>query len=396
LGGMRDEAEIRGHRRTYIGSLPGRIIQPLRKAGTRNPVMLLDEIDKLGHDFRGDPASALLEVLDPQQNHSFSDHFLDVPFDLHEILFITTANSHHSIPKPLLDRMEVIRLSGYVQQEKVHIARKHLLPRVLRENGVPKGKLKINAQALIHVITEYTREAGVRELERQLANIVRKIARKIVDSAQDVMQSENVNVTVKNLNDYLGAPKLFDTRVASEPSRGLATGLAWTESGGDVLMIEVAVMKGKGNIVLTGNLGDVMKESAAIAISHLRSKAKELGIPRVDWNKIDIHVHVPDGAVPKDGPSAGITMASAVLSALGGRLIRNDIAMTGEISLQGRVLPVGGIKEKVLAAKRYNISKVILPNPNQVDISEIPENIISGMTFHYADSIEDVFGKAFL
>ncbi|MCL1940335.1 MAG: endopeptidase La [Synergistaceae bacterium] len=397
LGGMRDEAEIRGHRRTYIGSLPGRIIQQLRKAGTRNPVMLLDEIDKLGSDFRGDPASALLEVLDPQQNHNFSDHFLDVPFDLHEVLFITTANSYHAIPKPLLDRMEVIRLSGYVQQEKVHIARGHLLPRVLKENGITKGKLKLSAQALNHVITEYTREAGVRELERQLSNIARKVARKIVDSGQGGKSADAVyNVKVGNLNDYLGAPKLFDTRVSSEPSRGLATGLAWTESGGDVLMIEVAVMKGKGNIVLTGNLGDVMKESAAIAISHLRSKSKELKIPRVDWEKTDIHLHVPDGAVPKDGPSAGVTMASAVLSALGGRLIRNDVAMTGEISLQGRVLPVGGIKEKVLAAKRYNISEVILPKPNQVDISEIPENIIAGMTFHYVSNVEDVFERAFL
>jgi len=397
LGGMRDEAEIRGHRRTYIGSLPGRIIQQLRKAGTRNPVMLLDEIDKLGNDFRGDPASALLEVLDPQQNYNFSDHFLDVPFDLHEVLFITTANSSYSIPKPLLDRMEVIRLSGYVQQEKVQIARKHLLPRVLKENGVKKRKLKLSAQALNHVITEYTREAGVRELERQLANIARKTARKIVDSEQDGTRSGyTYEVTVKNLKDYLGVPKLFDTRIASEPSKGLATGLAWTESGGDVLMIEVAVMKGKGSIILTGNLGDVMKESAAIAISHLRSKAKELKIPRVDWEKTDIHVHVPDGAVPKDGPSAGVTMASAVLSALGSRLIRSDVAMTGEISLQGRVLPVGGIKEKVLAAKRYNISEVILPKPNQVDISEIPENIIAGMTFHYASRIEDVFEKAFL
>ena len=397
LGGMRDEAEIRGHRRTYIGSLPGRIIQQIRKAGTRNPVMLLDEIDKLGNDFRGDPASALLEVLDPQQNHNFSDHFLDVPFDLHEVLFITTANSYHSIPKPLLDRMEVIRLSGYVQHEKVQIARKHLLPRVMKENGVPKEKLRLSAQALSHVITEYTREAGVRELERQLSNIARKIARKIVDSAQGGTRSEGVyNVTVQKLKDYLGAPKLFDTRVSSEPSKGLATGLAWTESGGDVLMIEVAVMKGKGNIVLTGNLGDVMKESASIAISHLRSEAKELGIQRVDWEKTDIHVHVPDGAVPKDGPSAGITMATAVLSALGGRLIRNDVAMTGEISLQGRVLPVGGIKEKVLAAKRYNISEVILPKPNQVDISEIPENIIAGMTFRYASNVEDVFERAFL
>ena len=395
LGGMRDEAEIRGHRRTYIGSLPGRIIQQLRKAGTCNPVMLLDEIDKLGSDFRGDPASALLEVLDPQQNHNFSDHFLDVPFDLHEILFITTANSPHTIPKPLLDRMEVIRLSGYVQQEKIKIARKHLLPRVMKENGVPKGNLKLSDQALSHIITEYTREAGVRELERQISNIARKIARKIVDSGKSEIQAEHIyQVTVKNLRDYLGAPKLFDTKIASEPTKGLATGLAWTESGGEVLMIEVAVMKGKGSIVLTGNLGDVMKESAAIAISHLRSKAKEFGIHRVDWEKKDIHVHVPDGAVPKDGPSAGVTIASAVLSALGGRLIRNDVAMTGEISLQGRVLPVGGIKEKVLAAKRYNISEVILPKPNQVDISEIPENIIAGMTFHYAVNVEDVFEKA--
>ena len=397
LGGMRDEAEIRGHRRTYIGSLPGRIIQQLRKAGTCNPLMLLDEIDKLGNDFRGDPASALLEVLDPQQNHNFSDHFLDVPFDLHEILFITTANSHHSIPKPLLDRMEVIRLSGYVQQEKVKIARKHLLPRVMKENGIPKSKIKLNDSAISNIITEYTREAGVRDLERQISNIARKVARKIVDANQSGEQVESVyNVSSKNLRDYLGAPKLFDTKISSEPSKGLATGLAWTESGGEVLMIEVAVMKGKGSIILTGNLGDVMKESAAIAISYLRSKAKDLGISRVSWEKTDIHVHVPDGAVPKDGPSAGVTIATAVLSALGGRLIRNDVAMTGELSLQGRVLPVGGIKEKVLAAKRYNINEVILPKPNQVDISEIPENIIAGMTFHYANSVEDVIKKVLL
>jgi ATP-dependent Lon protease len=267
----------------------------------------------------------------------------------------------------------------------------------MKENGVAMNKLRLSPQALSHIITEYTREAGVRELERQLSNIARKIARKIVNFKEDGIQTEQIyHVSVKNLSDYLGAPKLFDTRISSEPSKGLATGLAWTESGGDVLMIEVAVMKGKGNIVLTGNLGEVMKESAAIAISHLRSKANKFDIPDTDWEKTDIHVHVPDGAVPKDGPSAGVTIATAVLSALGGRLVRNDVAMTGEISLQGRVLPVGGIKEKVLAAKRYNISEVILPKPNQVDISEIPENIIAGMTFRYAGSIEDVFEKAFI
>jgi ATP-dependent Lon protease len=395
LGGVRDEAEIRGHRRTYIGSLPGRIIQKLARAGSCNPVILLDEIDKLGNDFRGDPASALLEVLDPRQNCSFTDHYLEVPFDLSEVLFITTANVTHTIPKPLLDRMEIIKLSGYTNVEKTRIAFRHLLPRVLKEHGLQKSQVKISRAAVSKIVSAYTREAGVRGLERELATVARKITRKAVEAA-DRGELFKLPAVVRGagLTDYLGPPKLYDTRIPKKPQKGSVVGLAWTEAGGDVLVIEAVTMKGKGELSLTGNLGGVMQESAKAAISYLRSESAELGIGGFNWKAVDIHVHVPDGAVPKDGPSAGVTMATAILSAVSGREVSPKIAMTGEISLRGHVLPVGGIREKLLAAKRYGIDRVILPEANKVDVEEIPEDILGGMEFSYASEVKTVFGKA--
>ncbi|MDR2180351.1 MAG: endopeptidase La [Synergistaceae bacterium] len=395
LGGVRDEAEIRGHRRTYIGSLPGRIIQKLARAGSCNPVILLDEIDKLGNDFRGDPASALLEVLDPRQNYNFTDHYLEVPFDLSEVLFITTANVTHTIPKPLLDRMEVIKLSGYTNQEKTCIATRHLLPRVLKEHGLRTSQVKISDATVSKVVSAYTREAGVRGLERELSTIARKITRKIIEASD---KGENfklpVSVKISELKDYLGSPKLYDTKIPKDAQKGNVVGLAWTESGGDVLLIEAVTMKGKGELALTGNLGDVMQESARAAVSFLRAESESLGIGNFNWKAVDIHVHVPDGAVPKDGPSAGVTMATAILSAVSGRKVSPHIAMTGEISLRGHVLPVGGIREKLLAAKRYGIDHVILPEANKVDVEEIPEEILVGMRFDYASEIGMVFKKA--
>jgi len=395
LGGVRDEAEIRGHRRTYIGSLPGRIIQKLARAESCNPLILLDEIDKLSHDSRGDPASALLEAFDPMQNYNFTDHYLEVPFDLSEVLFITTANATHSIPKPLLDRMEVIPLSGYTSQEKMCIAQRHLLPRVLKEHGLDSSKVKLSQGILSKVISAYTREAGVRGLERELSTIARKITRKLVE-ASDKGESFKLPVSVKasELKDYLGPPKLYGANVPKKAQRGNAVGLAWTGSGGDVLIIEAVTMKGKGNLALTGNLGDVMQESAKAAVSYLRAESGSLGIGDFDWKSVDIHVHVPDGAVPKDGPSAGITMATAILSAVSERKVNPKIAMTGEISLRGSVLPVGGIREKILAAKRYGIDQIILPEANQVDVEEIPHDILGDMTFLYASEVGTVFKKA--
>lgn len=395
LGGVRDEAEIRGHRRTYIGSLPGRIIQKLSRAGSCNPVILLDEIDKLGHDFRGDPASALLEVLDPQQNCNFTDHYLEVPFDLSEVLFITTANVTHTIPKPLLDRMEIIKLSGYTNPEKVQIASRHLLPRVLKENGLKKNEVKIPSSTLSKIVSAYTREAGVRNLERELATIARKITRKIVETREkEELFNLPVSVKASDLQDYLGPPRLYDTKVPKYPQKGSVVGLAWTEAGGDVLLIEVALMKGKGDLVLTGSLGEVMQESARAAVSYLRSESDALGIGDFDWKAVDVHVHVPDGAVPKDGPSAGITIATAILSAVSAREVAPGLAMTGEISLRGHVLPVGGIREKLLAAKRYGINHIFLPEANKVDVSEIPADVIKGMTFEYVAEVSSVFKKA--
>jgi ATP-dependent Lon protease len=394
LGGVRDEAEIRGHRRTYIGSLPGRIIQKLARAKSRNPVILLDEIDKLGSD-RGDPAAALLEVLDPEQNSAFTDHYLEIPFDLSEVLFITTANVTHSIPKPLLDRMEVINLPGYTTREKVKIAVGHLIPRVLKENGLAKSHLRIAERTIERLISGYTREAGVRGLERELGAIARKVARKVVE-ASDKGEKTRFPVTVGggDLFSYLGASKVHGTKLPKRPQLGSVVGLAWTEAGGEVLMIEAATMKGKGELSLTGQLGDIMQESARAAVGYLRSNAEKLGIGSFNWKESDIHVHVPEGAVPKDGPSAGVTMATAILSAVSRRRAASDMAMTGEISLRGHVLPVGGIKEKLLAAKRYGITRVILPGDNRADVLDIKEDVLGGMELEYVSEAADVFKKA--
>jgi len=392
LGGMRDEAEIRGHRRTYVGAMPGRILQKIRQAGARNPVLLMDEIDKLGLDFRGDPAAALLEVLDPEQNSSFTDHFMEVPFDLSDVIFITTANVTHSIPRPLLDRMEVIKIPGYVWQEKIKIAKNHLFPRILEEHGLSTKQLKITPSGLEHVISEYTREAGVRGLERELSTICRKVARRIVEDEKSAAQI--VSLGPKQLKEYLGPPKLYDPRLPKTKEVGTVVGLAWTETGGDVLVIEAVTMKGKGEVTLTGNLGSIMQESAQTAIGFLRSQAEIFGIGNVDWKSIDVHLHVPEGAIPKDGPSAGITMAVAILYAVRRSSVLSNIAMTGEISLQGKVLPVGGIRDKILAAKRQGIKNVILPLANKPDVDEIPEWSRDGLSFRYVDRVEDVFEYA--
>ena len=395
LGGVRDEAEIRGHRRTYIGSLPGRIIQTLVRAGSCNPVMLLDEIDKLGNDFRGDPASALLEVLDPRQNSHFADHYLEVSFDLSEVLFITTANVTHSIPKPLLDRMELISLPGYIAEEKVQIASRYLLPRSLKEHGFKRMELKVPVPALKKIISSYTQEAGVRGLERCLSTIVRKVTRQVVEGEdKGAPLSLPASVKVADLKEYLGSPKLYDLAVPTAPERGSVVGLAWTEAGGDVLIIEAVIMKGKGELLLTGQLGDVMQESAKAAVSYLRSESAALDLEDVDWKALDIHLHVPEGAVPKDGPSAGVTMATAILSAVSGRRVRQGIAMTGEISLRGKVLPVGGIREKILAARRHGVSYILLPLPNRADVEEVPQEYTRGMTFSYVEDVLSVFERA--
>ncbi|GAB1400122.1 endopeptidase La [Aminivibrio sp.] len=392
LGGMRDEAEIRGHRRTYVGAMPGRIIQKIRQSGVRNPVLLMDEIDKMGQDFRGDPAAALLEVLDPEQNNAFTDHFIEVPFDLSEVIFITTANVTHTIPRPLLDRMEVIKIPGYVWQEKIKIARRHLLPRILREHGLSPKQVRITPKALEKIISDYTREAGVRGLERELASVCRKVARKIVDGGEN--PEETYSIGPRDLKDYLGPPKLYDIRLPKTKEVGTVVGLAWTETGGDVLVIEAVTMKGKGEVTLTGNLGSVMQESAQTAIGYLRSNSETLGIGDVDWKGIDLHLHVPEGAIPKDGPSAGITMAVAILSAVRNTPVLPDIAMTGEISLQGKVLPVGGIRDKILAAKRQGIHNILLPGANRPDVEEIVDWTKEGLSFKYVEEVSDVFSFA--
>ena len=385
LGGMKDEAEIRGHRRTYVGSMPGRILQNMKTAGSVNPVFLLDEVDKLGNDYKGDPSSALLEVLDPEQNSTFADHFIEVPYDLSKVLFITTANVKSNIPRPLLDRMEVIDISGYTEEEKVHIAKDHLLKKELKNHCISEKQLKISDGALRMLIREYTREAGVRSLDRVLAKLCRVAARKLVTE-----EVSSISITVRNLHDYLGKPKFIKEKAAGKNLVGVVNGLAWTEVGGEILQVEVQSLPGSGKIQLTGQLGDVMKESAQAALTYVRSIGKSLGLKAHFEEKIDLHIHVPEGAVPKDGPSAGVTMVTAIASRLGNRKVRGDIAMTGEVTLSGRVLPIGGVKEKVLAAFAAGITTVLMPEENERDLDKIPEEVREKMTFHFCSHVDEV------
>jgi ATP-dependent Lon protease len=391
LGGVRDEAEMRGHRRTYVGALPGRIIQGVKQAGSNNPVFMLDEIDKVGADFRGDPSAALLEVLDPEQNHAFSDHYLNLPFDLSNVLFICTANLLDPVPPALADRMEVIQLSGYTNEEKLEIARKFLIPRQLEDNGISTKYLEFSNDALLRIIAEYTKEAGLRNLERELASICRKVARKVAEG-----KSELTKLTRANIHSFLGAPKFLPEAEQEHHEIGVSTGLAWTSAGGEVLYVEASLSKGRGNLTLTGQLGDVMKESAQAAVSYARAHAKTLGIEEDFYQKLDIHIHVPAGAIPKDGPSAGITMATALISALTKRPVNRDVAMTGEITLRGRVLPIGGLKEKSLAAFRAGIKTVILPDRNEKDMDDIPKALRRKLHWVLAKNMSDVLKNALL
>ncbi len=389
LGGLHDEAEIRGHRRTYVGAMPGRIISALQQAGTNNPLIMLDEIDKVGADFRGDPSSALLEVLDPEQNNSFRDNYLGVTFDLSNVMFMTTANILDTVQPALRDRMEVIRLAGYTEEEKLEIARRHLLPKQIEENGITAKNVQMSKKALSVIVQQYTQEAGLRQLEREIGRVCRKVARRIAEG-----KSEVVRVTPKNIHEYLGAPKTFPEEALRKDQIGVATGLAWTAVGGDVLFIEALRMKGKGQLVLTGQLGEVMRESAQAAYSYAKSRAKELEIPEDDFEKYDMHIHIPEGAIPKDGPSAGITLATAMVSSLSQRAVRKDVAMTGEITLRGNVLPVGGVKEKVLAARRARVTRVILPHLNRRDMDEIPKELFGEMQFIFVENVREVFREA--
>ena len=389
LGGVRDEAEIRGHRRTYIGALPGRIIQSMKKAGTNNPVFMLDEIDKLGSDFRGDPSSAMLEVLDPEQNDSFSDHYLEVDFDLSKVMFITTANYQDAIPPALRDRMEILDFSGYIEDEKIKIAQRHLLPKQIEENGLTKNEVSIDKAAISELVRSYTRESGVRNLEREIANVLRKVARDMVEKT-----IKKIRVTKAKVLDYLGAPRFYSELAERTTKPGVVTGLAWTAAGGDILFIESSKMKGKGNLTLTGQLGDVMKESATAALTYVRSHTDILCIPEDFHEKTDVHVHVPAGAIPKDGPSAGVSMFTSIVSLLTDKPVMNKLAMTGEITLRGNVLPIGGVKEKVTAAHRSGIKHIILPDHNKKDLEEIPNHIKKDLNFYFAKEIMDVIDVA--
>ena len=391
LGGVHDEAEIRGHRRTYIGALPGKIIQGIKKAGTMDPVFMLDEVDKMNSDFRGDPSSALLEVLDPEQNSSFNDHYLEADYDLSQVLFICTANVLHTIPKPLLDRMEIIRLHGYMDEEKVGIAEKFLIPKKIQEHGLTKKNVKFSKKSLTQIVENYTRESGVRNLEREIATICRKVARIVVDKGKTYSNT----IETKDINKFLGIPKFQRLSIKKPLPVGVATGLAWTEFGGELLSIEVTVLSGTGKLSPTGTLGDVMKESAHAALSYVRSRAKGFGLENDFYQKTDIHIHIPEGAVPKDGPSAGITMAIAMVSALTNNPLRHDVAMTGELTLTGKVLPIGGLKEKCLAAYREGILKIILPKENEKDIPEIPDKIKKKMKFYPVSNIDEAMSYAF-
>ena len=389
LGGVRDEAEIRGHRRTYIGALPGRVIQSIKKAGKKNPVFMLDEIDKLGSDFRGDPSSALLEVLDPEQNHSFSDHYLEVDFDLSNVMFISTANYQDAIPPALRDRMEILDFSGYIENEKIEIAKRHILPKQIEENGLTKSQVSFDLPSIKELVRSYTREAGVRNLEREVANVLRKVARDLVE-----LKYDKIKITKKQVGKYLGAPRFHSELAERSTKPGVVTGLAWTAAGGDILFIESTKMNGKGKLTLTGQLGDVMKESATAALTYVRSNSEQLGIDPEFNEKTDIHVHVPAGAIPKDGPSAGVSMVTSLVSLLSGVPVKAKVAMTGEITLRGNVLPIGGVKEKVTAAHRSGIKEVILPDHNRKDLEDVPDNVAKDMVFHFAKEIKDVLKVA--
>ena len=389
LGGVRDEAEIRGHRRTYIGALPGQILQMMKKAGTQNPVFMLDEIDKMSTDFRGDPSSALMEVLDPEQNHTFMDHYLDVEYDLSKVFFIATANVLHTLPAALQDRLEIVRLGGYTEQEKVEIAKRHLIDKQLKSNGLKSSDLEFSGPGLLTLIQEYTREAGVRNLERELGNACRKVARKVVTRKTDRGRKKTV-ITIENIADHLGIPKYRDLKTEKKNEIGAAVGLAWTELGGQILSIEATLMDGKGNLTTTGKLGEVMQESAQAAMSYVRSRSQTLGLPKDFYRHLDIHVHIPEGAIPKDGPSAGITLTTTLVSALTRIPVRGDVSMTGEITLRGKVLPIGGLKEKLLAAHRHGILEAVVPKDNEKDLPDIPENIRNDLKLHFVSHMDEV------